>query len=76
MKITVKIKPGCKKQDLNMVKDMFENEIYEIKLKSLPKDGEANKELVEVLSEHFNVAKNKVQIKSGLTSRNKVVLIK
>lgn len=76
MRISVKIKPGSKNQKINVVKDMFDNEIYEVSVKALPKDGEANKELIELLSEHFKTAKRNIEIKSGFTSRNKILSIK
>jgi len=51
------------------------NEIT-IYLRSKPERGKANKELVERLASYFEVSKGKVQIISGLTSRNKVVEIR
>lgn len=76
MKITIKVKPGSKEQKISRITDMFGNEIYEVKLKSLPKDGEANRELLDVLAKEFKTSKSKIEIKSGLTSRNKIVFIK
>lgn len=76
MKIAIKVKPGSKEQKISKQTDMFGNELYEIKLKSLPKDGEANKELIDLLAKEFKTAKSNIQIKSGLSSRSKVVFIK
>lgn len=45
-------------------------------LRSKPEKGKANKELIERLASYFVVSKGKVQIISGLTSRNKVVEIR
>jgi uncharacterized protein len=47
-----------------------------IYLRSKPEKGKANKELIERLASYFVVSKGKVQIISGLTSRNKVVEIR
>jgi uncharacterized protein len=47
-----------------------------IYLRSKPEKGKANKELIERLASYFEVSKGKVQIISGLTSRNKVVEIR
>ncbi len=55
---------------------MFGNETYEVKIRAIPKDGEANKELIESLAKHFKTAKKNINIKSGFTSRNKIVFIK
>jgi uncharacterized protein YggU (UPF0235/DUF167 family) len=38
-------------------------------------DGKANKELIELLAEKFNVTKSQVQIKSGLSSNIKLIEI-
>jgi uncharacterized protein (TIGR00251 family) len=46
-----------------------------IKLKAPPVDGEANKELIKFLSKEFNIAKSKIKIVKGETSRNKVIEI-
>jgi uncharacterized protein (TIGR00251 family) len=46
-----------------------------VHLKSLPVDGKANKELIEILAKRFDVSKSQIRIKSGLSSRNKLVEI-
>ena len=46
-----------------------------IKLTSAPVDNKANESLIELLSEHFQVAKNKINIVRGGTSKNKVIEI-
>jgi hypothetical protein len=46
-----------------------------IGLKSKPERGEANKELIKKLAEHFKVHTSKVRILSGLKSKNKIVEI-
>ena len=38
-------------------------------------NGEANKALIEYLSESFDVAKSRIRIIKGLTSKNKIVEI-
>ncbi|MCD6575678.1 MAG: DUF167 domain-containing protein [Nanoarchaeota archaeon] len=47
-----------------------------VKLTAPPEKGKANKQLVEVLAEHFGVSKSKVKILKGETSHNKVVEIR
>ncbi len=44
-------------------------------LKSKPEKGEANKELIKKLAEHFNIHSSRVRILSGFKSRNKIVEI-
>jgi hypothetical protein len=44
-------------------------------LKSKPEKGEANKELIKKLAEHFNIHSSRVRILSGFKSKNKIVEI-
>jgi len=64
MKISVKVKTGCKKQDI------IEGGALKVNLKSQPENNKANLELVKVLSKYF---KKKVKIVKGFTSKNKIV---
>ncbi|MBU3906971.1 MAG: DUF167 domain-containing protein [Nanoarchaeota archaeon] len=67
MKIHVKVKPSSGKQEI-----IKEEEGYIIKLKSVPKDGKANIELIKLLKKHFG---KEVIITSGFTSRKKIIEI-
>ncbi len=67
MIIKVKAKPKSNRQEI-IKKD---NE-YIIYLKSAPENNKANIELTKLLKKYFNKS---VSIKSGLTSRNKIVEI-
>lgn len=71
MQLRVTVKPNSKKQKIEEVADGS----LIVRLKSPPVDGKANQELIGLLAEKFNVAKSKIQIKSGLSSRKKVLLI-
>ena len=44
-------------------------------LKSPPVDGKANEELIKLLAKKFDVAKSDIRIKSGLSSRQKLIEI-
>lgn len=46
-----------------------------VALHAKPIEGEANRVLIEALSEHFKVPKSKIEIVKGLHSRRKVVKI-
>jgi uncharacterized protein (TIGR00251 family) len=67
MKIYVKVKPSSGKQEI-----IRDGDSYVVSLKSPPEDNKANIELVKLLHDYF---KSKVRIKSGLTSRNKIIEI-
>ena len=64
-KIKVKVKPGSKIQEIKKEEDK-----YIIKLKSHAEDNKANLELVKMLKKYF---KKNVKIKSGFTSKNKII---
>jgi uncharacterized protein (TIGR00251 family) len=67
MIIYVKVKSSSGKQEITK-----EGESYLVYLKSPPEDNKANVELLKLLHNYF---KAKVRIKSGLTSKNKIIEI-
>jgi uncharacterized protein (TIGR00251 family) len=71
MQITVKVKPNSKQQKI--VEE--DSGSLTINLKSPPVDGKANEELIKVLSKKFNVPKSYIRIKSGASSRQKLIEI-
>ena len=67
----VKVKPNSKHQKIEEQPDGS----LAVHLKSPPVDGKANEELIKLLSEKFDVPKSYIIIKSGLSSRQKLVEI-
>ena len=67
MIIKVKVKTNSGKQEI--VKN---DNGYVVYLESFPENNKANLELIKLLKKHF---KKSVKIKSGLTSRNKIIEI-
>jgi uncharacterized protein len=67
----VKVKPNSKVQKITEEEDGS----ITIHLKSPPVDGKANEELIKLLAEKFDVPKSYIRIKSGLSSRQKLVEI-
>jgi len=68
MKIKVKVHPLSGRQEIIKGDDS-----YTIYLKSRAEDNKANIELLKLLHKYF---KREVKIKSGLTSRNKIIEVK
>ena len=66
MKIKVKVKPNSSQEKIEKIS----NEEYEVWIKEKPIEGKANTKLVKILKKYF--ARN-IKIKSGFTSRNKIV---
>ncbi|MEI8060736.1 MAG: DUF167 domain-containing protein [Candidatus Berkelbacteria bacterium] len=71
MKVSIKVIPSAKVEQIQPALDGS----LKVWLRARPKEGEANKALVKLLSKHFDVPKTSIDIVSGLTSRNKVVEI-
>lgn len=71
MKITVRVKPGSKKENVERVDDT--NFIAHVK--APPVEGKANDALVRLLSDYFGVPKSKILIIKGAASKYKLVEI-
>ena len=69
MRIYVKVVP---KSSRNKIEKISEEE-YKVWITAPPVDGKANKVLIEVLSDYFDVPKSFVEIIGGKTSRIKIV---
>jgi len=72
MRISVKVKPNSK---VVSVETVSEKKLL-LRVRASPKEGEANEAVIEALSEHFNIAKSRIAIIRGHTSRNKIVDIR
>ena len=70
MRIKIKVIPGAKKERVERGPDFLK--VY---LTQPPVEGKANKRLIEVLAEHFDVKKYQVNIVAGHKSRQKIVEI-
>jgi len=66
---TIKVIPNSK---INKIVKKTETFI-KIKLTAPAHDGKANKALIKFLSRYFKIAQNKIQIISGLKSREKKI---
>lgn len=73
MQITVYVKPGSKKESIKWVDNLFWEKELIVKIREKPIDGEANKWLIEALSDFFDVPKSRITILRGHTLREKVV---
>ncbi len=69
MKIRIRVHPGSSRENLEKINES----IYEVWIKEKAKDNKANLALIKILKKYF---KSEASIKSGFTSRNKIVEIK
>jgi uncharacterized protein (TIGR00251 family) len=72
MQIKVKVIP---KSSFNMVTAELDGSLR-VKLTSPPEKGKANKQLVEILANHYKIKKSAVKIIKGLASPQKIVEVK
>jgi len=71
IKKQVKVKPNAKHQSI--LEDAEGN--LTVYLKSAPIDGKANKELIRLLADKFEVAQSDITIRAGAGSRLKLIEI-
>lgn len=69
--VKVKIVPGSSK---NKIIGAY-NDALKITITAPPIEGKANKKCITYLAKYFDVAKSKIEIISGRTSKNKLIKI-
>jgi uncharacterized protein YggU (UPF0235/DUF167 family) len=70
MRITVTVKTGVKS---NIGITQTGESTYTVRTNAKPIDGEANKSVTKLLSNHFNISKSHIKIVSGESSKIKIV---
>jgi uncharacterized protein len=71
MEIKVKIITNSSQQS---IEELTPGE-FKVRLKSVPVEGKANKELISLLADRYNIAKSMITIVRGKTSKNKIIEI-
>lgn len=51
------------------------DEYLKVYVTSVPENGKTNKYVIELLSKHYKIAKSRINILSGLTSKEKIIEI-
>ncbi|RKZ24829.1 DUF167 domain-containing protein [bacterium] len=72
MLIKVKVFPGSKKDSIE--KKGIDS--FEVQVKEKAKEGRANKAVIEILSDYFNIPKEKIRLIRGAKSHHKIFEIK
>jgi len=68
VRIKVKVKPNAKKDEIKKIQDDY----YEVRVTVVPEKGKANRRVIELLAKHFKIAKSRVKLIKGETSREKI----
>ncbi len=71
MNIDIKVITNAKKREITALG----SSVLKVKLTSLPRDGRANEELIEYLSECFRVRKSDIKIIRGEKEKKKVITL-
>ncbi len=72
MMINVRVKPASSERKI----EKFGDNRFLIYLKSAPEHGDANAELINLLSKYFGVPIGSIKIKAGLTNKDKIIEVK
>ena len=75
MKISVKVIPAAKKEEVVVVNDEKGNFFLKIKTTKPANKGKANAEVIKIIADYYKINKKMVKILSGQTSRLKLVEI-
>ena len=68
MKIQVRVKPNSKTEEIGQ-----EGKFFLVRVKEPAKEGRANRAVIRLVAQHFNVSQSRVRIVSGFNSRNKII---
>ena len=71
IELFIYLQPGASKSEITGL----HGERLKIKVKARPIEGEANRNLIDFLSETFKISKSKIEILSGEKSREKNVYL-
>lgn len=73
----IKVTPKASKNKIgNLAAGTYSKEVLKVYVTAPPADNLANKAVIEVLAEYLNCAKSSISIISGLTTREKKILVK
>jgi len=68
MKISVRVRPNSKKEEISREGDGFI-----VRVKEPPQEGRANQAVIKLLAGYFGVPTSRVSIVTGLSSKDKVI---
>ncbi len=70
--LNVRAQPRSSRSGLDDATD----EYVKVRIRAAPVDGKANMELVETLSDAFDIPKSRIEFKGGETSKTKRILLR
>lgn len=71
MEISISVTPNSKKAEVVQL----DNSTYRVKVDAPAVEGKANKRLIEILADYFNVSKSSISVVRGNKGRKKLIKI-
>lgn len=71
MRIQVKVKTNAKKNQVEEKPDGT----FLVSVTKIPAHGKANEQVIKILAKHFKVAPSLIEISSGITTKQKIIVI-
>jgi len=71
MKISIKAKPKAREDSIEKI----DENNFIVSVKELPIQGRANRAIIGILAEYFNITPSSIRIVSGHNSRHKIIEI-
>jgi uncharacterized protein YggU (UPF0235/DUF167 family) len=72
--IHARVTPKSKTTLVEVIEVNPSNLSLKVKVRAAPEDGKANAEVIGMIADYFAIPKSKISLKSGYTSRNKVLI--
>lgn len=72
MKVTISVKTNSKIESVEKISELE----YLVRVNTPPVEGKANKRIIELLSDYFDVPKSKISLVKGEKSKKKIFEIK
>jgi uncharacterized protein (TIGR00251 family) len=69
MRISVTVKANSRENSVEKLRD----DEFAVRVKAPAKEGKANQAVIESLSGYFGIAKSRINILKGLTSKKKII---
>ena len=71
VRVALQAHPGAKRNEIVR----FDDGVWHLKIAATPKEGKANKELIDFLSEILDVRKSRIIIEKGTTGHRKLISV-
>ncbi len=72
--ISAKVTPKSKTTLIEILEVLQGKISLRMKVRASPENGKANDEVIQILADYFDIPKSEITLKSGYTSKNKILL--